>query len=327
MNFQFFWIIKKRFCNFAAKRVALGRPVKLNTLIIMKQTSKQTKEQAQKAVNEALKAGNKEQAKAIAAEFRDQDKAAEQERAEQAAKAAKEQQEQAEAEAKERLKAEAKAEAAKKEQAVIYKGIAKQEAEARRSFAAKAVAEGKSLNAICRNIIAAAKEAATKEEQAALLQFVGIEYPNAKAANITAAHLEQVTAAGIIKAAKVWTKYVSKEAEDIRGGQLAELRQTRAKGLYIASLLDVYSVSKVYLQPANNKAAKGGQQAVEIGCYYIKEAGKAVKISAVRAEALLKAAKEAEAKAAKEREAAAEQAERDREAGEAARIKAAKEAK
>ena len=316
---------------------------KLNTYNTMKTTDKKEaykaakettkavkqaeREQAQKAVNEALKTGNKEQAAAIAAEYREADKAAEQERAEQAAKQIKEAQERAEAEAKERLRAEAKAEAEKKAEAVIYKGIAKQEAEARRSFAAKAVREGKSLNAICRNIIAAAKEAATKEEQAALLQFVGVEYPNAKADNITAVHLEQVKAATIITAAKTWTKYVSKEAAEVKAGQIAELRQTKAKGLYIAALLDTYSVSKVYLQPANNKAAKGGQQAVEIGSYYIKEAGKVVKISAVRAEALLKAAKEAEAKAAKEREAAAEQAERDREAGEAARIKAAKEAK
>lgn len=299
---------------------------KLNTYNTMKTTANK-REQAQKAANETLKAGNKEQAAAIAAEFREADKAAEQERAEQAAKQIKEAQERAEAEAKERLKAEAKAEAEKKAEAVIIQGIAKQEAEARRSGAAKAVAEGKSLNAICRNIIAAAKERFSKEEQAALLQYVGIEYPNAKAANITDTHIDQVTAASIIKAAKIWSKYVSKEAEEIRGGQIADLKQTKAKGLYIAALLDSYTVSKVYLQPANNKAAKGGQQAIEIGAYYIKEGCKAVKISAVRAEALLKAAKEAEAKAAKEREAAAEQAERDRAAGEAARIKAAKEAK
>lgn len=309
----------------SAKREAQSGPVKLNTYNTMK--TRQTKEQAQKAVNDALKAGNKEQAAAIATEYREADKAAEQERAEQAAKQVKEAQERAEAEAKERLKQEAKQEADKKAKAVIIKGMAKQEAEARRSFAAKAVREGKSLNAICRNIISAAKEAATKEEQAALLQFVGIEYPNAKAANITAVHMEQVTATAIIKAAKTWSKYTSKEAEGVKAGQIADLRSTKAKGLYIATLLDTYSVSKVYLQPANNKAAKGGQQALEIGCYYLKEGGKVVKISAIRAEALLKAAKEAEAKAAKEREAAAEQAERDREAGEAARIKAAKEAK
>lgn len=290
-------------------------------------TTANKREQAQKAVNEALKAGNKEQAAAIAAEFREADKAAEIERAEQAAEEIKAAQAKAEAEAAERLKEQAAEEAAKKAAAVIIKGIAKQEAEARRSGAAKAVAEGKSLNAICRNIIAAAKERFSKEEQAALLQFVGIEYPNAKADNITAAHLEQVKAAAIITAAKTWTKYVSKEAAEVKAGQIAELRSTRAKGLYIASLLDSYSVSKVYLQPANNKAAKGGQQAVEIGCYYLKEAGKAVKVSAVKAEALLKAAKEAEAKAAKEMEAAKEQAERDRAAGEAARLKAAAESK
>lgn len=290
-------------------------------------TTANKREQAQKAVNEALKAGNKEQAAVIASEFREADKAAEIERAEQAAEEIKAAQAKAEAEAAERLKEQAAEEAAKKAQAVMIKGIAKQEAEARRSGAAKAVAEGKSLNAICRNIIAAAKNTYTKEEQAALLQFIGIEYPNAKAANITGTHLEQVTAAGIIKAAKSWTKYVSKEAEGIKGGQIADLKQTRAKGLYIAALLDSYSVSKVYLQPANNKAAKGGQQAIEIDSYYMKEGGKVIKVSAVKAEALLKAAKEAEAKAAKEIEAAKDQAERDRAAGEAARIKAAKEAK
>lgn len=278
----------------------------------MKTTDK--RKQAQKAVNEALKAGNKEQAAEI-------------ERAEQAAAEIKAAQAKAEAEAAERLKEQAAEEAAKKAEAVIIKGIAKQEAEARRSGAAKAVAEGKSLNAICRNIIAAAKSTYTKEEQAALLQFIGIEYPNAKAANITETHIEQVTAAGIIKAAKTWTKYVSREAAEIKAGQIAELKSTRAKGLYIAYLLESYSVNRVYLQPANNKAAKGGQQALEIGAFYMKERGKLIKLSAVKAEALLKAAKEAEAKAAKEAEAAAEQAERDRAAGEAARIKAAQEAK
>lgn len=277
-------------------------------------TNTNKREQAQKAVNDALKAGNKEQAAEI-------------ERAEQAAEEIKAAQAKAEAEAAERLRAEAAEAAAKKAEAVIVKGIAKQEAEARRSGAAKAIAEGRSLNAICRNIIAAAKSTYTKEEQAALLQFIGIEYPNAKAANITDTHVEQVTAAGIIKAAKTWTKYVSKEAAEIKGGQIAELKSTRAKGLYIATLLDGYSVSKVYLQPANNKAAKGGQQAVEVGAYYMKERGKITKISAVKAEAFLKAAKEAEAKAAKEMEAAKEQAERDRAAGEAARLKAAQEAK
>lgn len=281
----------------------------------MKQADKK-REQAQKAVNEALKAGNKEQAAVIAAEYKEQERAEEQEREAKAVAEQKALTEAAEAAAAERLKEE-RAEAAAK---VLVKGIAKEEAEARRSGAAKAVAEGKSLNAICRNIIAAAKDRYTKKEQAALLQFVGIEYPNAKADNITAEHIEQVKAATIIKAAKVWSKYISKEAEEMRAGQIAELKSTEAKGLYLAALVEVYTVSKVYLQPANNKAAKRQPQSLEIGAYYIIDKGKATKVTAVRAEKMIKEAREAAANLAKEREAAAEQAERDRAAGEAARL-------
>lgn len=279
-------------------------------------TTANKREQAQKAINDALKAGNKEQAAAIAAEYREQEREPEQEREAKAIAEQKALTEAAEAAAEERLK-EQRAEAAAK---VLMKGIAKEEAEARRSGAAKAVAEGKSFNAICRNIIAAAKERYTKKEQAALLQFVGIEYPNAKADNITSEHIEQVKAADIIKAAKVWSKYISKEAEQVKAGQIAELRSTEAKGLYFATLTEVYTVSKVYLQPANNKAAKRQPQSIEIGAYYIIDKGKATKVTAVRAEKMIKEAKEAAAKLAKEREQAVEQAERDRAAGEAARL-------
>ena len=226
-----------------------------------------------------------------------------------------------EAEAKE-AKAAKEAEAAKE----IAKIKAAKEAEAAKKEAAKglckrAAAEVKGLNSQCRALIEAAK-AGPKTEAAELLDLLGIKYTNAKAEFITIDQIEAIKPAQIISAFKAFTPFIDKDTK-----QALELKQTEAKGVYIAEVMQTFNTAKVFLKPYNQFKADKQQQQLQSGCYYTKVAGEALKLTNSEALTKIKAAKEQAAKEAKEREAERQQAERDREVGRKLREQqAAKEA-